>query len=121
MTAAAAVVLDDQIHLLDSFGPDDGAVLPKLGHRHVSLIHPLFAVNARSGTAVPITLAFIGDVAERPGGRRATRRFLEDLGADVDSPVAIIYRTRLVTRPIGIEHRTLDVIVRLARRRCVRC
>ena len=50
VAAAAAVVLDDEVHFLDAFAPDDVVVLPELRHGDVLFIHAGFLVY----TSVPM-------------------------------------------------------------------
>src|SRR5262245_27937101 len=90
VAAAAAAVLDHQVHLLDAFRPDDRVVLPERLHRDVLFVNALFLVQVGARAAVAVLLALVGNVAERPRGRLAAGGLLDDLGADVHGPVAII-------------------------------
>src|SRR5262249_5088874 len=115
MALAPTVILDDQIHLLDSFRPDNRVILPERLHRHILLVHPFFAINDRSGAAVAVLLPLVRDVAQRPGRRFVPLWLLDDLGTDVDRSVPIVRRAGPVLGTIGVEHCAFDVIVRLAR------
>ena len=115
MPAAPAVVLDHQVHLLDPFGPHDRLVLPPRSHRHVLLVNPLLAVNHRTGAAVAVTLAAIGDVAQRPCRRLSARGLLDHLRAYVDRSIPIIHRRRPVARTVRVDQAAFHVVMRLTR------
>src|SRR6185295_13841928 len=93
VAVSPASVLDYQIHLLDAFGPDDGVVFPKRFHRDVLFVNSLFAIQISARAPIPIPLAAVRNITKAPSGGFATRRFLDDLRADVDSPVAIVHRS----------------------------
>src|SRR5687768_8656475 len=63
MTLSAAVIFDDQIHLFNSFFPNDRFILPEQSHRYISFIYTFFRKYARTRTSVAISLALIGNVA----------------------------------------------------------
>jgi hypothetical protein len=113
MAVAAAVVLDNQMHLLDAILPDDVVVLPEGGHLHVLLVDPLLAVNVGAGASVAGLLALVRDVTQRPGGGRAALGFLDHLGADVNGAVPVIDRLHPVLGAIGVKRLAADIIVRL--------
>lgn len=91
---------DHQRHLLDSFRPDDGIVLPEFIHLHVFLIDSLRGVGGRVGAAVVVVTPPVGDVAEAPCRGRFPFRFLDDFDADVNRSVSIVDRRGPVCRRI---------------------
>src|SRR6185369_16548171 len=54
VAAPAAAVLDDEVHLLDPFRPDDRIVLPERRHRDVRLVDALLLVRGSDRAAVPV-------------------------------------------------------------------
>jgi hypothetical protein len=114
VSAAAAAVLDDEVHLLDPFGPDDRIVFPERRHRDVPLIHALVTVNHRAGAAVAVLLALVGNVTDGPGRRLAASGFFDNFGADMDGAVAIIDRTGPILGAVRIQLIAFDVVVGLA-------
>ena len=63
VTLSATVIFDDQVHLFNSFLPDDGFVFPERSHRYVSFIHTFFRKHASTSTSIAISLALIWNVA----------------------------------------------------------
>ena len=59
-------VLDDEVHLLDAFSPDDVVVLPNLGHGDVLFVNADFLVGADGEAVGAVVLA-------DPAGRSRSR------------------------------------------------
>src|SRR5262249_31927508 len=112
---AAAVILDDEVHFLDAFAPDDVVVLPELRHGDVLLIHTGLLVNVGADAAVAMILAFVWYVADAPGGGLAAGGLFDDFEAHVHGAVAIVHRRGPVLRALGVEAVAFDVVVRWIR------
>ena len=107
-------VLDDEVHLLDAFAPDDVVVLPELRHGDVLFMHARVLVSANADAAVAVVLPFVGDVTDAPGGGFAAGGFLEDFEAHTDGAVAVVHGGGPVLRALRVEAVAFDVVVRLA-------
>ena len=99
----AAIVFDNQVHLLDALIPNDRFVLPKRLHRNVLFIHTRFTIGVGSDATVTVLLSFIGDVANAPGRRFVTFRLLQDFEPDVDGAIAIVDRARPIFGTVLID------------------
>ena len=110
----AGAVLDDEVHLLDAFAPDDVVVLPELRHGDVLFMHAGLLVSADADAAVAVVLALVGDVTDAPGGGLAAGGFLDDFEAHMHGAVAVVHGGGPVLRALGVEAVAFDVVVRRA-------
>src|SRR5579862_4093670 len=88
-------------------------------HRDVLLEDAFIRVRTRIGAAVAVALAVVRDVAEAPLRRLAAIGPVQHLGADVHGTIAVVYRTRPVMGPVGVDGLALYIVMGLAGRRSV--
>lgn len=66
VSGSAAVVFNDEILLLDTFGPNNGVILPKALHRNIFFEDTSFTIDVGTQTAIAVFMAFIRDVTNAP-------------------------------------------------------
>src|SRR4051812_19595620 len=98
VAVSTASILNDEIHLFDSFRPDDRVILPEGFHRHVFLIYSLFAIKIGAGATVAVALSFVWDVANGPCGGLTACRLFDDFRTNVNGAVAVIDRSGPIAR-----------------------
>ena len=115
MGFGSAAVLQDEVHFLDAFAPDEAVVLPELRHGDVFLIHAGLLVNVGADTAVAVVLAFVRNVADTPHGRLTAGGFLQNFEADMHGPIAVVHGDGPVFGALRVELVAFDVVVRRVR------